>query len=155
MKLFISYARVDRPFCEQIVHTLETAHTVWCDRRLHAGKKWWDQIRNRLDWCDRFVYLLSPESIESEYCQKEYAIARDSGKLIFPVKIQSNAPVPAELLETQMVNFSDGLTPEAVALLMAGINIAEVEQTQVRAGASQQSEVEPPILDTSEGSGAL
>jgi formylglycine-generating enzyme required for sulfatase activity len=155
MKLFVSYARVDRPFCEQIVRTLETAHDVWFDRRLHAGKKWWDQIRSRLSWCEGFVYLLSPESIESEYCQKEYAIARDSGKLVFPVKIQSNAEVSEELLETQMVDFSDGLTPEAVALLMAGINIAEVEQTRYRVSRPPEDEIEAPVIETSEGSHAF
>jgi phage terminase large subunit-like protein len=151
MKLFVSYARVDRPFCEQIVRTLETAHDVWFDRRLHAGKKWWDQIRSRLDWCEGFVYLLSPESIESEYCQKEYAITRDVGKLIFPVKIQSNADVPEELLETQMVDFSDGLTPEAVALLMAGINIAEVERARHTVH-PVEAPVEAPVIQTAEGS---
>ncbi len=155
MKIFVSYARVDRPFCEQIVRTLETAHEVWYDRRLQAGKKWWDQIRSRLGWCEGFIYLLSPESVESEYCQKEYAIARDSGKLVFPVKIQSNAEVSEELLETQMVDFSDGLTPEAVALLMAGINIAEVEQTRFRVAKPSEDEVEAPVIETSEGSHAF
>ena len=73
MKLFVSYARVDKYLCEQIVCTLETAHSVWYEHRLHAGKKWWDRIRDCLDWCDGFIYLLYSEAIVSEYCQKEYA----------------------------------------------------------------------------------
>lgn len=150
MKLFISYARVDRPFCEQIVRTLETAHEVWYDHRLHAGRRWWDQILHRLDWCEGFVYLLSPESVASEYCQKEYTIARGSGKLIFPVKIQSNTQVPEELLETQLVDFSEGLTPQAVAELMAGINVAEVEQVR-RPIAPAEAPVEAPVIQLSEG----
>jgi hypothetical protein len=40
--------------------------------------KWWEEIQKRIAWCDGFIYLLSPESIESEYCQKEFKIARDT-----------------------------------------------------------------------------
>jgi hypothetical protein len=150
MRLFISYARVDRPFCEQIVQTLEAAHEVWYDKRLHAGKKWWDQITARLAWCDGFVYLLSPESVASEYCQKEYAVARSEGKPIFPVMIRARTDIPDDLLEIQYVDCSEGLTARAVADLMAGINVTEREGWK-RPAPAGGAPVEAPVLEVSEG----
>jgi hypothetical protein len=148
MRLFVSYARVDRPFCEQIVRTLETAHEVWYDRRLHAGKRWWNEILKRLDWCEGFIYLLSPESVASEYCQNEYAIAVEQGKLVIPVRIQANTVIPPELLEIQVADFSEGLTANAVATLMAGITVAEREG--LRPPAPARPPAEAPVIEESE-----
>ena len=75
MRLFVSYARVDKPLCKQVVERLSDVHDVWYDKRLHAGMDWWEEIQERLAWCDGFVYLLSPESVKSEYCQREFVIA--------------------------------------------------------------------------------
>lgn len=130
MRIFISYARVDKPYCQQIVETLDV-HEVWYDHRLHAGQKWWDEILRRLAWCDGFVYLLSPESIASEYCQKEYSIALKLGKHIFPVMIHHNTPVPDTLKHIQYADLSTGLDVKAVKQLLNAIYIAERENRVV------------------------
>jgi formylglycine-generating enzyme required for sulfatase activity len=124
MKLFISYARVDKHYCAQIVETLDV-HDVWYDRRLHAGMQWWDEIQRRLNWCDGLVYLLSPDSVKSEYCQKEMHIARSLGKHIFPVLIHMSTTIPPELMHIQYADLSHGLTVEAVRQLLNSILIAE------------------------------
>ena len=124
MKLFISYARVDKPYCEQIVKTLDI-HEVWYDRRLHAGQAWWDEILRRLDWCDGFVYLLSPESVNSEYCQKEFAVAQAASKHLFPVLIQARTPIPDALSHVHYADVSDGLNADAVKVLLDAIYFAE------------------------------
>ncbi len=51
MKLFISYARVDKLVCKEIVERLEESHEVWYDKRLHAGQAWWEEICAKLEWC--------------------------------------------------------------------------------------------------------
>ena len=60
MRLFISYARVDKPYCQQIVDILDV-HNVWYDHRLYAGQNWWDEILRQLALCEGVVYLISPE----------------------------------------------------------------------------------------------
>jgi hypothetical protein len=130
MKLFVSYARVDKPLCKQIVHHLEDVHEVWYDRRLHAGQDWWDTIQERLDWCEGFVYLLSPESVESEYCQKEFAIATEAGKHIFPVLIQARTTIPASLGHIQYADLSEGM--EDMLTLMNALTVAERQQARPR-----------------------
>ncbi len=61
MRLFLSYARVDKPYAIQVVNMLDI-HEIWYDQRLYAGQDWWREILRRLDWCDGFIYLLSPDS---------------------------------------------------------------------------------------------
>ena len=83
MRLFVSYARVDRPFCVQIVDMLDDGrHDVWFDHRIQVGQDWWQAITHEVTECDGFVYLISPESVASEYCQKELNLAMSNRKPI-------------------------------------------------------------------------
>ncbi len=124
MKLFLSYARVDKPFCVQIAETLDI-HEIWYDQRLYAGQQWWKEILRRLDWCDGFIYLMSPESLQSEYCIKEYKIAMSTGKPIFPVLIHPEARVPERLAQLQYADLSRGLTTEGVKMILNAITLEE------------------------------
>lgn len=128
MKLFISYARVDKPYCIQIVNTLDV-HEIWYDQRLHAGQNWWKEILRRLDWCEGFVYLLSPDSVESEYCKKEFELARHLGRYIFPVLIHKDTVIPPALRDLQYLDFCGGLTADNVKTLLNSIYLAEQERT--------------------------
>lgn len=123
MKIFISYARVDKPLCKQVVNRLQNAHEVWYDRRLHAGQAWWEEIQRRLAWCEGFVYLLSPESVASAYCQREYEIAAEAGKHIFPVLIQARTDIPDSLSHIHYADLSEGM--EDVVTLMDALTVAE------------------------------
>ncbi len=146
MKLFVSYARVDTPLCKPIVEALNPVHEVWYDNRLFAGQDWWDAIQRRLHWCQGFVYLLSPESVASEYCRKEYNIARQNGKKIFPVLIQAKTDVPDDLLRWQVCDLSGGL--EQIHHLLNGLVVAERQQWQAPAPVATVDESQPPEADS-------
>lgn len=124
MRIFVSYARVDKPYCMQIVDVL-SVHEIWYDQRLYAGQHWWKEILRRLDWCEGFMYLLSPESVTSEYCRREFELALDLGKHIFPILIQPNTPVPSKLSEYQYIDLIDGLSIDNVTSLLNSIYAAE------------------------------
>jgi formylglycine-generating enzyme required for sulfatase activity len=127
MRLFISYARVDKPYCMQIVETLDV-HDTWLDQRLYAGQHWWKEILRRLDWCEGLVYLLSPDSIKSEYCRKEFELAKNLGRDIFPVIIRENTEIPEWLSEYQYADLSKGITSEGLRIFLNSITRAEREQ---------------------------
>jgi hypothetical protein len=124
MRLFISYARVDKYFCTQIADILDV-HEIWFDTRLHAGQQWWDQIQRRLEWCDGLLYLLSPDSVASKYCRQECEIARSLGKFIFPILIQGRTAIPADLSHIQYVDMSSGVTTDTVKSILNSLYIAE------------------------------
>jgi|GEM_PF-1730429 len=102
MRLFISYSRIDSEICEKIVKLLE-AHEVWFDQKLQAGDLWWQMILERIDWCDGFVYLLSNDSIISEYCIKEFKVAQALDKRIIPVMIRKGTDLTGGLRDIQYV----------------------------------------------------
>lgn len=135
MRLFVSYARVDKPYCVQIVEVLDF-HDVWFDQRLYAGQRWWKEILNRLEWCEGFIYLLSNDSLQSEYCQREFELAQSLGKDIFPVIIDPDITVPDTINHIQCADFSSGLSVDAVRDLMRAIYLAEQ--------ANHQQPAEPP-----------
>ena len=139
MHLFISYARVDRPYCLQIVNMLEAAHEIWYDHRIRVGQDWWQEIQRQIIACDGFVYLISPESVSSEYCQKEYDIALTLGKHIFPVLIHPDATMPDALQKIHYADLTKGLTPQAVRDLLNAILIAERDLWAKTATAGQSS----------------
>ena len=124
MKLFVSYARVDKPYCVRIIETLH-AHDVWYDQRLYAGQDWWKEILRRLDWCEVFVYLLSPDSVASLYCRRELEIALRLKRDIIPVLINGDTVLPENMKEWQYVDLRDSLTVENVSQLLNAILLVE------------------------------
>ncbi len=149
MRLFVSYARVDKPYCIQIVDTLDV-HESWYDQRLYAGQKWWQEILRRLDWCEGFVYLLSPDSVNSEYCRREFELAQNLGRFIFPVLIHEATPIPESIRDLQYADLSKGLTPEAVRILLNSIYIAERQRQPPSLGSLISSdEIKLPPVNSS------
>ncbi|MCL4253398.1 MAG: SUMF1/EgtB/PvdO family nonheme iron enzyme [Anaerolineae bacterium] len=138
MKLFISYARVDKTYCMEIVELLND-HEVWFDSRLHVGKNWWHEILKKVDWCEGFIYLLSPDSVESSYCKREYDLAKNMGRMIFPILIRDTETMPDDLAETHYVDIRKGITVETVKALLASIHHAELSQPHHKQAREQNS----------------
>ena len=145
MKIFVSYARVDKPYCIRIIETLH-AHDVWYDQRLYAGQEWWKEILRRLDWCEVFIFLLSPASVDSLYCRRELDIAQHLKRHIIPVLIDGETVLPDKLREWQYVDLSDNLTVESVAHLLNAVLVVE------RQRAARQAP--PPSVKAQRATGA-
>lgn len=128
MRIFISYARVDKPYCTRIVEMLDI-HDVWYDYRMYVGDNWWREIVARLHWCDVFIYLLSTDSLTSKYCREEFEIALGLGKKVLPVLIEEKAHVmlPPQIQELQYADLTEGLTPNAFKVLFNALYIIEKE----------------------------
>jgi inosine triphosphate pyrophosphatase len=119
MKIFVSYSRADKASVLDIVQALKI-HDVWIDDRLNVGQEWWDEIERQIAASHCFMYVLSPESLASEYCQKEWAVARRLGKPIAPVLLKA-CTVPQELSRLQIIDVSGGLTPHTTSSLLNGL----------------------------------
>lgn len=150
MKLFVSYARIDKPFCIQLVDKLNI-HELWYDQRLYAGQDWWQEILRRLEWCEGFIYLLSPDSVASKYCQQELEIAKKAGLKIFPVLIHPDTSLAEQLASLQHVDMARGLTADNVALLLNSILRTERKlHSAQETSKSVEIEASPPILQSAE-----
>lgn len=123
MRLFISYARVDKPIVRQIVELLSTGdHEPWYDHQLMPGEAWEDQLIEAIRKCDALVYVLTPESVASSYCQWEFKQAVEMGKLIMPVLAQAKTELTDALKKLEYVDFTDGATANNTARLLGGLS---------------------------------
>ncbi len=128
--IFICYARKDLKISEKIHQALaEFGIAVWVD---------WEDIPKAEDFLQKtfrsienssiFVYLLSPDSIESETCQEELDHAVTHGKRIIPIVIRDVKDiknVPSEISNRNWIYCRDGndIFDEAIEEIKRTINI--------------------------------
>jgi hypothetical protein len=80
-QIFLSYSRVDLGFVEKLYTCLEHMFPdfeLWYDKSPHGllgGDNWWQSILNAIAKSDIFIYILTNESVNSIYCQAEFAEA--------------------------------------------------------------------------------
>ena len=55
---------------------------------LSVGQAWWNEIERQISASHCFVLLLSPDSIASEYCQKELEFGAQLGNRLLPIMIE-------------------------------------------------------------------
>lgn len=86
VRVFVSYARNDERRLDRldaVLGVLERQHGLvpWQDKRLIAGDEWDEEIRNRLEEMDIFLFIASQRSLVSEYIQEtELQRARERRK---------------------------------------------------------------------------
>jgi hypothetical protein len=141
--IFVSYARRDRPFVDQLVTALEQ-HGVqaWVDRlSIPGGTHWEAEISKALESCSAVVVVLSPAVGESIHVASELSLAQDYKRPIIPI-IQSpwRPSEPSEqahrlkflLSGRQFVDFSTFGFDKGIELLLKAISAAPVQPREPR-----------------------
>ena len=91
-RIFLSYAREDRPAAERLARVLgKNGHEVWWDRRLDGGEEYSTEIETALDNADVVLVAWSASSIASRWVRDEAASGGDRGRLV-PVTIDGARP---------------------------------------------------------------
>lgn len=110
MKIFVSYRSVNRALVEELVTDLSSlGHTVWFDRQLEGGQKWWDNILLQIQQCDLLIFALTPQSVDSYPCQLEYTYANALKRHLIPVLLIAGVQInllPVILQERQIVDYT-------------------------------------------------
>lgn len=123
MRLFICYASADKDRVRDVVTALrDGGHDPWVDEGLDPGQDWQAQLLTEIKRCDALVYILTPHSVESEWCQWEFAEAVKHGKPVIPVLLNAATTIPAPLSRIQYVDMTEGLTFRVSARLLRGID---------------------------------
>lgn len=96
MHVFISYSTRNRDYAVKLRDDLLTrGFDVWIDnRRLRSSKDWWQSIVLALRACAAVVVVLTPESDQSEWVQREIFLAFKYKKPIFPVLLSGSLDTP-------------------------------------------------------------
>jgi formylglycine-generating enzyme required for sulfatase activity len=111
-QIFISYSRVDKKDTEDLIKHLGQFFPdikIWHDKHLfnQGGQKWWDAILDAIEDSDIFLYLLSNDSIESPYCQAEFAEALRLERPFIAVQLRDRTKIPDTLAEYQYVDLAN------------------------------------------------
>jgi hypothetical protein len=86
-QVFISYSRKDLAFVERLAKDLMDAGLkVWYDLSgLEAGTRWGKEIQNALQQSQYLLVILSPNSIQSEWVEKEFLYANNLKLKTIPI----------------------------------------------------------------------
>jgi serine/threonine protein kinase len=87
--LFISYSRRDKDYAQGLTeHLQHNGFNVWIDSQIEYGDAWFRDIEQAIKSSAAFVLVMSPDSYESEWVQKEILLAKRYKKLIFPLLLK-------------------------------------------------------------------
>ena len=70
--IFVSYAHADRAIVYPIIELLQNnGYHVWYDEGLNIGNDWRDELADKIQFCNAFIFMQSNASIKSAYCKDE------------------------------------------------------------------------------------
>ena len=85
-KIFISHSSVQKPYVEELVNAIGHDFTIVDKYCFESAKEIWSEIRESIDESNFFLYLISEESLNSDWVSSEIAYVRDrvdEGKIVF------------------------------------------------------------------------
>ena len=110
-QVFLSYSEKNREMMESVrKYLMRHGITVWTNQTdIKTGSEFEQAINRGIEAADNFVYLLSPESLKSEYCRQELSHAFNLKKRIFSVLIKPTdlEKIPPELQKLQFINLTE------------------------------------------------
>lgn len=85
--VFISYSTRNADYANNLAGKLtEKGFDVWIDnRKLRVSQKWWEAIVKAIWTADALIVIMTPDSAQSEWVQKEVLLAINWKKPIFPL----------------------------------------------------------------------
>ena len=87
--IFISYSHKDSKYVEQLEKKLiEEGFNVWIDHRIDYGTQWPKEIEKAVDTCDAYIVVMSENSANSIWVEREVIQAEKRNKPFFPLLLK-------------------------------------------------------------------
>ncbi len=108
-EVFISYSRKDADFARKLNNKLQVyGKTTWFDQESIAeGSDFAKEILKGIESSDNFLFIISPDAIKSEYCEKEVLFASELNKRFIPIVYRktNESIIPEPLKKVQWIDF--------------------------------------------------
>jgi len=109
-QVFLCHGEEDETTAEQVrLALMRQGMTVWNYRTdIQGSRNYQEAISRGVEEADNFIFLLSPHSIQSDYCRKELAKAEGLNKRVIPILVSSveEAEIPEGLRDLQHLDWS-------------------------------------------------
>ncbi|MTJ08944.1 MULTISPECIES: TIR domain-containing protein [unclassified Anabaena] len=126
-QVFLSYSEKEREVMEKIANILmRESFTVWTNKTdIQSGADFIESIYRGIEEADNVVFLMSPASLQSEYCQMELSYACSQKKRIIPLLIEQVEveQIPVELRTLQFIDLTEQQQQEKDANIDKLINV--------------------------------
>ncbi len=114
--VFISYSKKDRDYARKLADYLITSgFDVWIDDRIDYGDDWWQTVVRAIRECGAFITIMTPDSEQSRWVQRELTIADSEHKPMFPLWLAGGDPLKSDLwaifARIQYADVQDGELP--------------------------------------------
>ncbi|NEO51989.1 MAG: TIR domain-containing protein [Okeania sp. SIO3B5] len=110
LDVFVSYSRADSDFARQLNDALQTqGKTTWFDQEsIATGTDFQQEIYRGIEQSDNFLFIISPESVNSPYCADEVEYAKSLNKRFVTVlhRKVNPAELHPELAKVQWLDFN-------------------------------------------------
>jgi hypothetical protein len=125
-QVFISYSRKDLPFVEHLAADLKEAGLdVWYDvSRLGGGSRWRVEIEKALRNSQYVIVVLSPDSVASEWVEREFLFASSLGLVIIPLMYRSCA-LPLNYVNINYIDVQGSNYSHNFNQLLDGLKVEE------------------------------
>jgi hypothetical protein len=123
LKVFVSYSREDAVAAEALANDIRAlGYVAWFDQELAGGQAWWNEILASIRNSDAFVFVLTPQSLSSTACVREYSYAAALGRPILPVLVAEGVStnlLPPALSQLHFIDCRDQNRTSALRLARA------------------------------------
>ncbi len=144
--IFISHSSRDTDVTRFVAdHLVEAGFETWVDLdSIKSGDRWLRSIEKAVRECHIFVILLSRQSRDSEWCERETLLAMDLRKPLLIVLLK-DMPLPLHLINRQFTDFRQD-RDEGIKKLIVAIR-HEMERIEVDQKQSHQPAALSPKPD--------
>ena len=92
--VFLSYAHEDQRMAIALIFELQKKMNVWFDEGIVEGSVFDQSITDHINRCTAFLFLVSEESLKSDYCRGELYLAKEKNKKIFLLFSKKDIKLP-------------------------------------------------------------
>ena len=129
--IMISYSRKDKEFVQNLQGALSASgipeENIWIDwDDIPPAADWMDEITRAIGAADAFVFVISPDSLNSKVCGEELRIALENNKKLVPIlyrEAQAGDPIPSIVSKTNWIFMNqEGSIEAQIPTLLEAIN---------------------------------
>ncbi len=92
--IFVSYSHKDKEKVYPFIAELQKKYNVWFDDGLYVGEDYRKQIAGKIKNCTLFIYMVTYNSLNSDFCQKEIYYADKRERKFINVIVDSDTAFP-------------------------------------------------------------